>query len=135
MYNNDSIDFLKQLWPDLLIMFKWSNTYHEANRLPLVHLLRCLMRPITLSGGSVRAWAPGTYLSNQFSEYFLRISNHITLSSAKYMFASLAVCLSFSNPLKNDFRGSPEMAAHLKVQKAPGSTEMNPKSDSNDLSR
>jgi len=54
-YKNERQVFLLQLWPDLLIMFKWSNTYHEANILPLVHLLRCLMRPITLSGGSVRA--------------------------------------------------------------------------------
>lgn len=117
---------LQQLCPDLVIRFKWSITYHEANRDPLVHLLRCLISPTILVGGSVKALHPGIYLKTQSLEYLLRISNHMTLSSAKYMLASFAVCFSDSSPLKNDLSGSPSMASHLNVLKAPGSTDTKP---------
>jgi len=121
--------------PDLFIIFKWSITYQEANKLPLVHLLLCFINPIMLSGGSVNPMHPGMYRRTQSPEYLRRISRHMTLSSAKYILASLAVCLSFSKPLKKDFKGSPFTASQRKVQNAPGRTETKPKRDSKLLSR
>ena len=126
MYNKIKLNFLHQLWSDLAIKFKWSMTYHDANNDPFVHLRRCFINPMMLVGGSVSALAPGIYLSNQLLEYLRKISSHITRSSARYMLASFAVCLSASSPLKNDFSGSPSIASHLNKLNAPGNTDTNP---------
>lgn len=62
-------------------------------------------------------------------------------SSAKYLLASAQALIldkspnSSAAPFKNSSNGEPLIHSHLKVEKAPGSTDTNPKSVSVDLSR
>jgi hypothetical protein len=116
-------------------------TWKVANIDPLNHLLLCLRSPTKLRGGSVKHFAPGMYLIIQFSFFFAMISRHIIRSSAKYLLAVAQdiICSTSANsslhPFKNVLRGSPFIQFHLKVEKAPGSTETNPNKLSVDLSK
>lgn len=69
------------------------------------------------------------------------ISNHIILSSARYLFAlwqdkilSTSTKSSF-DPFKKASSGAPFIHFHLKVEKAPGRTETKPNKLSTDFSR
>lgn len=123
-------NFLQKEWWDYQILNILFKTCINAKRDPFIHLLRCLKRTESTPGGSVKATDPGTYFRIYALSALTKISRHMILSSAKYMLASVGVWEALSSPWKNESRGSPYIAFHQNIEKAPGRTDINPKHDS-----
>ena len=89
-------------------------------------------------GTSVTALASGKYFKVYFFLFLVKIDRHIILSSAKYLLASSHVASALLGSRTNYKYSSSNIesliADHLYAEKAPGSTDINPKNPSNPLS-